>query len=477
MNAKIFNKLQLQPALNATRLMGRFCRETGGAMAILVALLMPMVIGMMGLTVDVGVWYAEKRSLQDTTDAASLAGGFEIANGADSTSVIAAAEADAARNDYDPETDEIFVNNPPTSGPNAGNDGSVEVIITRQMPLFFTTAFFKLIGATTRMFNATARSVVNTDFEDEFCILGLNPGNVVGVSVTGNGTATLDCGVAVNAQGNSALNVQGNATLTTTSITTIGSIGPGGGTINSTSPPRRQNNPIADPYGTLDTPDFAGTGFLNPPVIGVNNKGEDVFEDIDEDCDRGTIKKGYTATDDLDASDFGGTMVICGDLTFEAGTTINLAPGIYIINQGDFKINANASVIGDDVTIILTSSDNANDTGRFQVNGGASIELSAPTTDPAGAPGFSGVLFYQDRIAPNCTVNCNVFNGGSELDLEGALYFPSQDLSFSGGSSIGDGCTQLVASTVSIGGDAGLQTNCSDSGTRSIGRLRASLGE
>lgn len=464
MNAKVFNKLQLQPALCATRLMGRFCRETGGAMAILVALLMPMVIGMMGLTVDVGVWYAEKRSLQDTTDAASLAGGFEIANGADTTSVIAAAEADAARNDYDPETDEIVVNNPPTSGPNAGNDGSVEVIITRQMPLFFTTAFFKLIGATTRMFNATARSVVNTDFEDEFCILGLNPGNVTGVAVTGNGTATLDCGVAVNAQGNAALNVQGNATLTTTSITTIGAIGPGGGTINSTSPPRRQNNPIADPYSTLTA-----------PVISTNQRNNETS------CDLGSIGSGgsggFTATDDLDPADFGGTIVICGTLNFDAGTTINLAPGIYIIDQGDFKINANASVTGDDVTIILTSSDNPNDTGRFQVNGGASIELSAPTTDPAGAPGFSGVLFYQDRIASNCTVNCNVFNGGSELDLEGALYFPSQDLSFSGGSSIGDGCTQLVASTVSIGGDAGLQTNCSDSGTRSIGRLRASLGE
>ena len=47
----------------APRLVGRFCRDTGGVMAILVALLIPVVVGMMGLTVDVGIWYSEKRAL------------------------------------------------------------------------------------------------------------------------------------------------------------------------------------------------------------------------------------------------------------------------------------------------------------------------------------------------------------------------------------------------------------------------------
>ena len=73
--------------LRASRLMARFYRDGSGAIAIMVALLLPMVIGMMGLTVDVGIWYAEKRGLQDTADAASLAVGSEIANGSsDATS-------------------------------------------------------------------------------------------------------------------------------------------------------------------------------------------------------------------------------------------------------------------------------------------------------------------------------------------------------------------------------------------------------
>jgi Flp pilus assembly protein TadG len=107
------------------------------------ALLLPMVIGMMGLTVDVGIWYAEKRGLQDTADAASLAGGSESANGSSDATIIAAALADANRNDFDGTTDTIAVNIPPKSGPNITSLDSVEVIITRQMPLFFITAFFK----------------------------------------------------------------------------------------------------------------------------------------------------------------------------------------------------------------------------------------------------------------------------------------------------------------------------------------------
>ena len=449
----------------APRLVARFRRDTGGVMAILVALLVPMVIGMMGLTVDVGIWYAEKRGLQDTADAAAMAGGAEIANGSDTVTMEAAVLADALRNDYDATTDTIAINNPPTSGPNQV-DGSVEVIITRQMPLFFTTAFFNLIGASTQQFSAKARAVVNTAFVEEFCILALDPTASKSVEVSGSGTATLDCGVAVNSSATNALSVGGNAILTTTSVSTVGQIGiVGGGTLASTAPPV-SGSEIADPYGDLEV-----------PTISKNRKNNETS------CDIGGIGSGgsggFTATADLDADDgaIAGILVICGTLNFASGTTINLAPGIYIIDQGDFKINANASVTGTDVTIILTSTDGHSKVGQFRVTGGASIQLTAPTEDPTGADGFSGVLFYQDRDANSCSVNCNLFAGGAEMDLQGALYFPSQNLSFRGGSQVGDGCTQLVAKTVTITGDTGVQTHCNSSGTQPIGRLRASLGE
>ena len=114
---------------------------------------------------------------------------------------------------------------------------------------------------------------------------------------------------------------------------------------------------------------------------------------------------------------------------------------------------------------------------RMKFVGGGDVKLSAPTEDPTGADGFSGVLFYQDRNVSSSSSKSNFFNGGAELDLEGALYFPEQALDFAGGADVGDGCTQLVAKTVSIAGEANLETNCNDAGTREIGRFKATLGE
>ena len=385
--------------------------------------------------------------------------------------IIAAATADATRNGFDTATDGIVINNPPTSGPNQV-DGSVEVIISRQMPLFFTAAFFSLIGATTQQFKATARAVVNTSIVDEFCILGLDPTGAKSVEVTGNGTATLNCGVAVNSDADNALSISGNATPITTSVSTVGNIDlVGGGTLNSESPPER-GAVIVDPLKDLVIPTFQGAGDPDP--------GDN--EDIDDGCDKGTYGQGqsggYTATTDLNASDYGGTMVICGGFTVAAGTTINLGPGIYIIDQGDFEINAGASITGSGVTIILTSSGDDSKIGNFQVNGGADITLSAPVDDPDDAPGYGGVLFYQDRNVSSGPTNNNLFTGGAELDLEGFLYFPSQDVSFKGGSEVGSRCTRLIGQKVTITGNTNLATNCPTSeDAHVIGKLVASLGE
>ena len=441
----------------ASRLITRFYRDRSGAIAIMVALLLPMMLGMVAITVDVGIWYAEKRGLQNTADAASMAGGSEIANGSSNATIVAAALADANRNDFDPVKDTITINIPPVSGPNTGNAGSVEIIISRQMPLFFTTAFFKLIGDPDRQFNATARAVANTiEVDGDFCILGLDLTIARAVNVFGTGTATLDCGIAVNSNDDNALSVGGTATLTTTSVQTVGGISVTG-TLNSDSPPER-SGAIDDPYEDLEIPDFDG-------------------------CDAGSIGGGATGTtvssgsQTFDASDFGGTMVLCGGLKVSSGASVILEPGVYIIDQGDFEITGGAGITGEGVTIILTSSGTTGKIGKVKVTGGGDVQLSAPTSSPDTAPEYSGVLFYQDRLVPESQSNSNLFAGGPELNLEGVVYFPSQELNFTGGSDQGSGCTHLIAQQVSIGGDAELQTNCDSSGTRPIKRLKASLGE
>ncbi|MCH7932058.1 MAG: hypothetical protein IH906_07625, partial [Proteobacteria bacterium] len=165
----------------------------------------------------------------------------------------------------------------------------------------------------------------------------------------------------------------------------------------------------------------------------------------------------------------------CGGLKVNAGANVTFEPGVYIIDGGDFDIGGQSTVVGDGVTFILTGG-TPSDIGSVKIVGGSDVELTAPDTDPLNADGYSGVLFYQDRDVTGQNKN-NLIAGGAELDFEGALYFPSEDLDFAGGSELADGCVQLIGAKVKITGDTGIQGNCGNTGTRSVGRLRASLGE
>ncbi|TJV12931.1 MAG: hypothetical protein E5Y07_33535, partial [Mesorhizobium sp.] len=59
---------------------------------------------------------------------------------------------------------------------------------------------------------------------------------------------------------------------------------------------------------------------------------------------------------------------------------------VYVIQGGDFKVNANANISGDGVTIYVAGA------SRVSMNGNATVTLSAPTSGT-----YSGVLMYGDR--------------------------------------------------------------------------------
>ena len=86
------------------------------------------------------------------------------------------------------------------------------------------------------------------------------------------------------------------------------------------------------------------------------------------------------------------------------------------------------------------------------------------TRDPEGVEGnpYAGVLFYQDRLVTpfrGPTLIVNFFQGGAAMDLKGAIYFPGQNITYTGGADSDDGCTQLITRGVIFSGTAkrGLQ--------------------
>ena len=108
-----------------------------GVVAVVLALLLPVLIGFMGLVVDLGFAYYYRRIMQTAADAAAIGGAYAIQRN-EFADIQKNALYDASRNGFDGSKGETrTVNNPPSKGNYAGNDDFVEVIISQDLPTYF----------------------------------------------------------------------------------------------------------------------------------------------------------------------------------------------------------------------------------------------------------------------------------------------------------------------------------------------------
>ena len=150
----------------------------GGAIAVYIALVMPVFIGAAGLAIDVANWYVTKRSMQTGADAAAYAAALDVARqgldqAPDLTSVQAAADDAASRNGL---ITPVTLNMPPTSGLAVGDAQSIEIIATQAAPVHFTGMF--LDTAPTIVARAVAKAVVA-----DACVWSLHPSDPSAVNV------------------------------------------------------------------------------------------------------------------------------------------------------------------------------------------------------------------------------------------------------------------------------------------------------
>ena len=165
--------------------------------------------------------------------------------------------------------------------------------------------------------------------------------------------------------------------------------------------------------------------------------------------------------------------VYCNGIDFGSKAVVHMNPGTYYIDKGNFNVNAqatvdcNCSASGSGVTIVLTSSAaDHSGIGTVTINGGANIALTAPADTGYSYP---GVLFFQDRNAG--TTDTNKFNGGADMDLGGAIYFPQQLIEWSGDTGVrSPSCTQIIARLITFIGNN--NTIINDSGCASGGGKR-----
>jgi Flp pilus assembly protein TadG len=409
----------------------RLRREEGGATAITTAIILTVLVGFVGLGTEVGLWYAERRSMQTASDAAAVGGAYEIyeegKNAADDA-VAAAAQADSKRNGFEHSVNGVTVevNRPPTSGEFAGEDTAVETIVTKQRATLLGSFF---MGDNV---NIKVRSVATVEVTGVFCILALAEHQDAALFFGGNAEVRLvGCGINVNSDApEGAMTAQGASVVGATYADIVGGLKQSNNAELEIPPEDVTTgaDPIADPYAHLDVPSSSGCNHGTPPVFKVGKN------------DNVTLSPG----------------TYCGGL--EIAGIAKMTAGNYIIAGGQFKVSGTLTTdTVDGVTIFLTDYNGDDNYATVDIVSQATVNITAATSGD-----YMGIAFFQDRGAPSSTNSgsTNKLTGGSTMSIVGAVYFPKQNLQFNGGNATTGTCTRVVAFKIDFIGNSGLNTNC-----------------
>ena len=403
-------------------------RDRRGVTAVTFAMVATVVLGIAGLATEVGGWYAGRQRGQNAADAAAEAGAIAVALGGGNSGAIASAQNVAAQNGF---ASNVTVNNPPASGPNIGNAGAVEVILVQKEALLLARLFLTSNPV------MTTRAVAAVQSGGQACAVALAGGS--GLSMGGHSTTTAsNCSLASNASGGNAIVISGSATVSAYTLSSAaGCSGCAGSNVSLTRPASAYQLPASNPFAAADNVTLPGSPTYIPA---------------------GSLPQPYTSGNPVEYN---------GNFSLQSQQTLTLVPGTYFFN-GSISLEGGSTLQcptctgtgSAGVTIVMTDS-----ASTLSIDGHAAVTLTAPATNSYAA-GFNGLLFYQKNGGTPGGVS---IDGGASSTLTGGLYFPTETVSFDGNESINpSACTEIVAETLTIAGNAATTLNssgCSQSGT------------
>jgi hypothetical protein len=392
----------------------KLLQDRRGAVGVLVGMLTPVVLGFAALGVEAGMWFAAKRSLQTAADAAAVSAAMELSSGLSEADVIAAAEADAARNGVTA-ADQVTVNNPPLSGTHTADDGAVEVVVRRSQTPLFSKMFLS------QGFDISARAVALAAIEAPYakCFLALDPDDSGSVYLQNNAELPENCGVAVNSNHAQALLLKNNAKIYGTA-SVVGGYKTENNSSIATVKTGAQSYP--DPYAAADPGPLPACS-PTPCQAGANKKV--------------TLNPGR----------------YCGGCDLGNNATVTLNPGTYFV-QGQLKMQNNVKVTGSNVTFVLV------DNATMSLSNNATISINAPTSGS-----LSGIAFMSEHDSPFLEQK---LSNNVHLAVNGAFYFPNQKLTIENNTNTPGGCTQFVAKNLLFKNNADLDNQCAGTGVKPI---------
>jgi Flp pilus assembly protein TadG len=393
---------------NACRAFGartfrRFRKDTRGSVMIYIGLTLPILLGISGLAVDGSIWFANKRSMQATADAAAFSAALEMTRVNDDALAKSRAMADAQDNQYNPSTgDTIQVNSPPLYGPYSGNNAAFEAIVSRPSPSFLS----RMIHGEQVTVSARAVAIVANPGGTP-CVLALDSFMQDAIKINNGTMKAGGCRVQANSRNAWALHNYSGGVLDADKINLVGGY-ENDGYMSST--PETGYLPVPDPFA----------GIPKPPV------GTCDYTDL-------SFSNGYHYLTE-------GTY--CGGISVSGKAQVEFGPGTYVIDGGALKATGNqASLTGSDVTFYTNGS------STIDIAGNGVVNLAAPQTG-----NYAGILFYGDPDAPSTT--SHTVTGNATMLYEGYMYFRTAELKVNGNGN-GESSTYVgaIARTIRFGGN------------------------
>lgn len=368
--------------------------DSRGSVTLLNAALLLILISMMGLAIDVGMWNTRRDEMQSLADSAAMAGARAMSLDGEYGAVLAARNH-LLQKGADPSLFEIKADI-------AGSEVTVASVDRTQQRYL---SIFMLQAAPELSVSAVAKFTRH----QKLCVLATDPNANPGIVLRGDGELTgSSCVTWSNSLGKKSLSVEKAITVTLAKMCAAGAA------FNTSK-------------GTV-TPWPTENCDMKPDPL------EGFFLQVPTGCDH--VK--YESQEPF-VQLYPGTY--CGGITVVSDNVV-AAPGIYYIKDGDVDISGTSEVRFEQATIYLSGKDLG-----LSVKGDSRLTISAPlqgdTKDIAVAMDPAGVPAKQ-----------TFFGGSSRIYISGAVHVPQQKLVISG-DSVGVAeldNAMLIAKQVDFGG-------------------------
>jgi hypothetical protein len=385
-----------------------FLVDRKGTTAVVFTMLLPVIVLLIGGTLDYGQALVQRQRLQAAVDKAALAAARELglsdARRDNVEAVVSAVVASAMA-----AGGEIV---PLSSLVTSINQSPLEVAVTARQPT--QPVFGGSFGLAP--VDLEAHAVARIVGRPNICMLALDPSSSGAISlevrarVSGEG-----CGIFSNSTSPTGIRSKASSVLSASDICSAG--GMDGARGNFTPEPLTDCPTFDDPLA--DRP-----------------------EPIPAPCDQ-TLPSSITTSASLRPGTY------CGGLLIDYSADVALEPGIYIIKNGELRVRGGATLRGEGVGIYLVGT---NAQIVFQRN--SSIDLSAPTAGP-----MAGLLVFESRS--QTTRGVHQILSDDARNLLGTIYLPRGRLHVDANNPVADksAYTAIVARMITLYGGPHLVLN------------------